>query len=204
LGFTSDTTEKYHTKEKLQNNKDQLQFLFDNMNGAFAYHKIVLDENGKPVDYIFVEVNKSFEYMVGLKKEDIIGKKVTEALPGTEKDPADWIGKYGEVALTGKSFKFEKYSRQIGKWFYTSAYSPMKGYFATIFDDITIRKENEEKLQTYSEDLEVLVQARTIELENMNTELRHYNKLFVGREFRIKELRDKIKSMDEKLKKYES
>jgi len=204
LGFTTDTTEKYLTKDKLQNNKDQLQFLFDNMNSAFAYHKIVLDENGKPVDYIFMEINHRFENMLGLKKVDIIGKKVTEVLPGTENDPADWIGKYGEVALTGKSFKFENYSQEIGKWFIVSAYSPMKGYFATVFDDITVRKENEKKLQKYSDNLEMRVQERTLELEKMNTELIHFNKLFVGREFRIKELRDKIKSMDEKLQKYES
>ena len=36
--------------------------------------------------------------MTGLNRESVIGKKVTDVLPGIEKDPADWIGVYGKVA----------------------------------------------------------------------------------------------------------
>ncbi len=67
--------------------------------------------------------------------------------------------------------------------------------------DITDRKTYEEKLNNYRNHLEELVQERTTELETKNRELERYNKLFIGREFRIKELRDKVKFLEEKLQK---
>ena len=63
--------------------------------------------------------------------------------------------------------------------------------------DITNRKKVEEKLEKYHDSLEELVKERTIELEKKNAELERYNNLFVGREFRIKELRDKVKKLEE-------
>ena len=62
---------------------------FERMMDGFAYHKIEVDKAGRPVDYVFLEVNHSFENMTGLKREKILGKRVTEVLPGIEKDPAD-------------------------------------------------------------------------------------------------------------------
>ena len=118
--------------------------LFENMIDGFALHQIIVDETGKPIDYIFREVNSAFEKLTGLKAEDILNKNVTQALPGIKKDPADWIGVYGKVALTGKEARFEQYSKQLGRWYAVVAYMPIPNYFATLFEDITERKQTEE------------------------------------------------------------
>ena len=199
LGFAVDTTEKTRSEQTYKKNQTQLQYLFDNMISSFAYHKIILDDSGKPIDYVFIEVNKAFEQMVGIRKEDIIGKRVTEVLPGTENDPADWIGKYGEITMTGSKLVFENYSKEIGKWFSISAYSPLRGYFVTIFDDITERKVANEELIKHRDHLEELIKERTSELEKSNEELQSFNKLFIGREFRIKELRNQVAELKKKL-----
>jgi PAS domain S-box-containing protein len=68
-------------------------------------------------------------------------------LPGIEKDPADWIGRYGKVALTGKPERFESYSEALGKWYSVSAFSPHRGFFAVTFTDITERKNMQAQLQ---------------------------------------------------------
>jgi len=86
--------------------------------------------------------------------------------------------------------------------------------------DITKRKKAEAELQKYREHLEKLVKERTDDLETANEELKsnieeqhatieeldeankeleRFNKLFIDREFRIKELRDKVKEFEEKL-----
>lgn len=57
----------------------------------------------------------------------------------------------------------------------------------------------EKELQNHQEHLEELVKQRTKELEEKNAELLYYNELFVGREFRIRELKDKIIELEEKL-----
>ncbi len=73
-----------------------------------------------------------------------------------------------------------------------------------IFEDITSRKQAELELEQHRKHLEELVKQRTValekssnELEEKNKELERFNSLFVGREFRIKELRDKIAGLEE-------
>ncbi len=61
--------------------------------------------------------------------------------------------------------------------------------------DITERKNTEAERTEHGQQLEKLVHERTKELELKNKELERFNKLFVGREFRIKELRDKVKEL---------
>jgi PAS domain S-box-containing protein len=143
---------------------EQFNLFFEKMMDGFAYHKIIVDEASKPVNYVFLEVNKAFEEMTGLKKEKIIGKKVTEVLKGVEKDPSDWIGVYGCVALTGTPVQFENFAESIGKWFKVSAYCPEEGYFVTLFEDVTERKKVEEELRRVNEDLEERVRKRTEEV----------------------------------------
>jgi len=71
---------------------------------------------------------------------------------------------------------------------------------AAIQKDITARKQTDKELQKYRENLEELVEQRTIELTEKNRKLEEYNKLFIGREFRIKELKDKLNELEEKLR----
>ena len=65
--------------------------------------------------------------------------------------------------------------------------------------DITIRKNTEEELEKHREHLEELVRERTVELEEKNETLEKFNNLFVGREFRIKELRTEVEELKNKL-----
>ena len=117
--------------------------LFKHMNEGFALHRIVCDEAGKPVDYVFLDVNNTFEELTGLKGEDIIGKRVSEVLPGTE---GYWIENYSDVAMTGNSITYTNYSKELGKHFHVSVYSPKPMEFATLFTDVTNQVEVNEKI----------------------------------------------------------
>ncbi len=151
--------------EALKESEARYRSLFENMINGFAYHRVITDEGGRPVDYVFLEVNNAFERLTGLEGSDIIGKGVREVLPGIEHDPADWIGVYGKVALGGKEIRFEQYAERLGKWYSVLAYSPMLGFFVAIFEDITDRKRTEEALREAHADLEAKVAQRTAELE---------------------------------------
>jgi transcriptional regulator with GAF, ATPase, and Fis domain len=56
-----------------------------------------------------------------------------------------------------------------------------------------------EQLRLLNEELEQRVKQRTAELEKKNLELAHFNKLFVGRELRMVELKKRIEELEEKL-----
>ena len=73
-------------------------------------------------------------------------------------------------------------------------------HLLAIIHDVTLRKKAEKELKLNKEKLEVLVQERTAELEEKNKELERLNDIFIGREFRIKELNDKVKELEGKVK----
>ena len=126
---------------------DTYRALIENMLDGFAYHKVLFNEEGKPVDYIFLDVNDAFEELTGLKKESILEKRLTEVFENTPEGHSEWIDLYAQVALTGESIRFEKYFAPLKRWYSISAYSNEDDYFSTIFHDITENKENEEKLR---------------------------------------------------------
>ena len=170
-------TERKRAEVALRESEEKYRRLFTTVPVGWAYHKIIVDENNKPIDYIFLEINDGFEKQTGLKRKDVIGKRVCEVLPGIENDPADWIGRYGEVALTGQEIRFENYSEAIDKWFLVTASSPERGYFIAVFDDVTERKQTEKALQKAHDELEQRVEERTKVLKKTHEQLLHAEKL---------------------------
>jgi len=94
--------------QTLRSSEDTYRLMFENMINGVALHKIITDKKGKPVDYIFLEVNNSFEQLTGLIGEEITGKNVTRVLPGIENDHSNWIEIYGNVALKGEKIQFDQ------------------------------------------------------------------------------------------------
>ncbi|MCT4631506.1 MAG: PAS domain S-box protein [Firmicutes bacterium] len=118
--------------------------LFSNMKEGFALHEIVVNKLGKPIDYIFLDVNKAFEEITGLMGDEILGHSVKKILPETEEY---WIRNYGQVALEGNSMSFEEFSLALGKYFKVNVYSPIKGQFITVFTDITKERESQIEME---------------------------------------------------------
>jgi PAS domain S-box-containing protein len=65
--------------------------------------------------------------------------------------------------------------------------------------DITNIKEAQEELENYRAHLEDLVKERTKELDEKNKKLNKMNNLFVGRELRMKELKEEIEKLKNKI-----
>ena len=116
----------------------------------------------------------------------------------------------GEVVSYESEFDFDKVRElelyetgKTGKTFVRVFLSPWKtssdddqGGFLVHVMDITESKKGEEELEKHREHLEELVKERTFELKEKNAELERMNDVFVGREFRIKELSDRVKELE--------
>ncbi len=104
---------------------------------GYAYHRIILDENGCPSDYEFLEANAAFETLTGLNANDIIGKKISEIIPEIYDNDFDWIAFYGDIALKGGQEEIEQYSQPLNKWFKIQITSTKKHYFSIFFTDVS-------------------------------------------------------------------
>ncbi|MDD2853734.1 MAG: response regulator [Desulfuromonadaceae bacterium] len=62
--------------------------------------------------------------------------------------------------------------------------------------EIINRKRTEDELQTLNEELEQRVQQRTAELSARNADLERMNKVFVGRELKMVELKERIRDLE--------
>ena len=74
----------------------------------------------------------------------LLGKRVTEVIPGIREADPELFELYGRVALSGKSERSEIYVEALKMWFSISVYSPQKEHFMAVFDVITERKKAEE------------------------------------------------------------
>jgi PAS domain S-box-containing protein len=122
--------------------------LFRSMNEGFAYCEMVYDKEGKPIDFRYLDVNPAFAKLTGLPTEKVVGQLVTEVIPGIE---YFWIESYGRVVQTGQSGHFENKVETLGKQYEVNAWRSGEGRFAVVFNDVTDRKKEEERLKESEE-----------------------------------------------------
>lgn len=139
----TDTRSVWAELSQLKSVKRQHDALFDNMLNGFAYHRIILDDGGSPIDFEYLSANKELERLTGLDRGKIVGHTICETQPGFRENDFDLVEIYGKVALTGEPLSFEYYSKNLKRWLEIRAFSPEKYYFAVVFNDITERKRRE-------------------------------------------------------------
>ena len=143
-------------EQALRSSRTRYQQLFENMLDAFAYHQIILDKEGQPADYVFLEVNAAFENMIGLTRSSIIGKRAGELFPRMLAAELQLMEKYGQAAIKDQDSRFEYFMNSSGRWFSVAVFSPQPGYFVSVFEDITERKNAAEQIRHHQEQLQYI------------------------------------------------
>jgi len=126
---------------EVKEGEERYRSLFESMLDGFAYCQMLFDNDERPIDFVYVAVNPAFEQLTGLK--DAVGKRVTELIPGIKETNPELFELYGRVALTGQPEHFELDFQPLAMWLSIFVYSPERGYFAAVFEDITKRKQAE-------------------------------------------------------------
>jgi PAS domain S-box-containing protein len=158
--YFRDITKRKQAEKKLMESEDRFHSLHANMIEGVALHELIYDDRGVPEDYVIVEANDAFEKHLGIPREKVIGKTSREAYGVT--DPP-YLERYARVALSGEPQVFETYFPPLDKHFSISVYSPARGSFATIFEDITERKRAEKELRE-SEEKYRLISENTLDI----------------------------------------
>ncbi|NJM15718.1 MAG: PAS domain-containing protein [Bacteroidales bacterium] len=98
INIFENITKLEQVESKLSVSEKKFKDLFEQMTGGLAIHRMLYDETGTATDYVFLNVNPAFEQLTGLKKADILNKRLLEVMPQTE---SEWIKKYDLVLKPG-------------------------------------------------------------------------------------------------------
>jgi len=148
LGNYHDITDRKEAEEAMKESDWKFRALFEKGPIGVAYHVMVNDANDSPIDYFFLDANETYCELTGV---DPRGKFVTEAFPGIENDPFDWIGVFGKVARTDETIRFETYLEFNKRWYDCVGYQYKPDHFVAAFLEITKRKQAELQLQEMNE-----------------------------------------------------
>jgi signal transduction histidine kinase/CheY-like chemotaxis protein len=172
-------TEKIRVADKLGLSETKYRTLFENMVNGLSLNEIMLDSNNEPRDYRILEMNSAMEFMLHIKKEEVIGKTINEV--NSEWKHKDII-RFGTVAITGKPLSFESFDRELNKYFYVTVFCPKHLLFAVILEDINERKLSEIALQNSNTKLEAALKElkETHEQLLMNERLKSLGQMASG------------------------
>lgn len=144
LGISRDVSKRNLAEKQLAESEQRYRKLITEMNQGLAIHEIILDKSGKPINYLFLDVNPAYEKLTGLKGYELIGKTVLDVLPNTEHY---WIDRFGKVALSGQPAVFENYAKELDRYYHVLAYQNEPNQFVAIVNDVTESRKVEEALR---------------------------------------------------------
>ncbi len=169
LSVNRDIGERKREEARRLISEERYRALFETLIEGFCTIELIFDEENKPLDFRFIEVNPAFEKQTGLR--DVEGRLISDVTPGLEKY---WLETYGKVALTGEPLQFENEAKVLGRHFYVCAYRVGENTgqrVAILFNDITERKNAEAKILNINAELEQRVMDRTRELQSQTNKL---------------------------------
>ena len=165
-----DITERSRAEQQLRASEQRYRHLYESIDEGFCLIRVVFDANNTAIDYIFLEVNPSFEKQTG-----IIGARGQSMRAVAGRHEAHWFELYGQVALTGESRRFDYPAAELHRWYEGYAYrvgEPHERTVGILFNDITERKRMEAQLREWNNELEGHVAERTEELTQSHMRLR--------------------------------
>lgn len=143
---------------------NQYRQLLSSIDEAFCLLEMIFDKEGKPFDIYIVSTNPAFEKHINLK--NVKCKTIRELLPNSKEHVLE---KFGEVAKSGKSVRFQEFSENLGNiWLDLNVFkvgNSKSRSIAVLFRNITQRKKAEARLLNAKSVWEVKSKQRKIDLE---------------------------------------
>jgi PAS domain S-box-containing protein len=148
--------ERARAEKALAASEEKYRTLFESMDEGFCTIQVLFDDDDKPYNYRFLDINPAFIQQTDLT--DAIGKTMLDFAPEME---SHWFETYGRVVTTGEPVRFENRAEQLHRWYDVYAFrvgQPEEHKVGVLFNDITERKKAEIQLRRNHETFFNLVQ----------------------------------------------
>jgi PAS domain S-box-containing protein len=186
LGLFRDITERKRVEEEIKNSENKYRTLVENIP-----QKIFLKDNNS----VYISCNENYARDLKIKPDEIIGKTDYDFYP---KKLAEKYRKDDKRIMKSRKMENieEEYIQDGKKVFVNTIKVPIRNEkenvigLLGVFWDITDKKKAEEEIKKARDELQSKVE-----------ELERFNKLSVGRELKMIELKNRIKELEEKLNK---
>ncbi len=209
LSSVEDITESKLAEKNLKESK----FFFEQLFVQSSTSTQLLDPDGW-----CIKINPKLSELFGVMPAHIEGKKYNilkddEIIRTGVIDHLKRVFEFKETVYWEVNFDIKHASESTGvpvtktekRWFQNIAYPILNAegnlmYVIIQHEDISRRKQSELEIKKLNEELEQKVSERTKDLENKIAEIERMNKLFIDRELRMKELKEKIRELQKKQK----
>jgi len=142
-----DVTDKKNIENNLFAQKKSFSNFFYNFSEGIAICKVLKNKAGSSVDIRFLDVNPSFEKLMGKKRNEIVGELASDLLPTMKKK---WLKRLGKISKTAGDIEYEESTEAPGgkkRWFKIRVCSNRQDQFVLSLKEIT-EEVNERKRLT--------------------------------------------------------
>jgi diguanylate cyclase (GGDEF)-like protein/PAS domain S-box-containing protein len=144
FGSVQDITQRKWAEQSLRDSEARYRALFDQISSGVAIYEARDDGRG----FVFTDFNPAAERIDGERREDLIGKSLSEERPGAAAFGLPEVLR--RVWSTGEPERFPArlyQDERLAKWYENSVYRLPNGEIVAVFDDVTRLKEHELELE---------------------------------------------------------
>lgn len=170
-GVLLDITRQKQVEDALRRSEERYRTLIELMDQAFCVIEMLYDEQGRPVDFRYLEGNAAFVKQSGL--DNAIGKTIRSFVPEHDQH---WFDLYDQVVKTGEPVRYENEAVAMERWFEVFAArlgGPGSRLLTVLFSDISERKRSEQQLRQLADNLSEMDRRKTEFLATLAHELRN-------------------------------
>lgn len=88
--------------------------MFEQLREGIIVGRVVRDDQGRIIDWLYVEVNNAWGELVGIDPKAVVGRTVRDVIPGIEDA---WVNEFAEVVETGNDIRFTRQVGPLNRWY---------------------------------------------------------------------------------------